>query len=111
MSEIDCSGALFEGVSESLLISFKAFHRENPDVYQLFKELALQLKQVGKTRYSAWPIINAIRWEKDIRTRTNDKFKLNNNFIALYARLLMTELPETFKDFFSLREMKHRRVE
>jgi hypothetical protein len=62
------------------------------------------MRSTGKKSYSGWIIANVLRWEMDIKT-TGDNFIINNDFIALYVRLLIQEHPE-FYSFFELRSMK-----
>jgi hypothetical protein len=62
------------------------------------------MRRTGRKKYSAWTIINKIRWDRDIRT-DGDVFKINNDFIALYARKLIDE-DSRFDGFFELRRMK-----
>ncbi len=96
---------LFGDTDPSLLAKFKAFHQENKFVYEKFCEHARAVKSAGHKKYSAWTIINVIRWEEDIRTTSGNAFQINNDFIALYARL-MIYYDESFKGFFELRSMK-----
>jgi hypothetical protein len=84
--------------------AFKRFNKQNPTVYRKFKKYANQMHTNGRRRYSAWAIINAIRWEEDFKTR-GSKFKINNDFIALYARKLVKANPK-FKTFFNLKQLK-----
>lgn len=95
---------LFANVDQKLVTKFMKFHAANPDVYLEFGTLAQQMRDTGKTKYSAWSIINIIRWNKDLLT-VNDVFEINNDFIALYARLFMDENPD-FENFFNIRKMK-----
>jgi hypothetical protein len=83
---------------------FQSFHLENPDVYKLFEQYSLEVKHSGRKKYSAWTILQVIRWQKDLKTKGN-LFKINNDFIALYARLLMEQNSE-LEGFFEIREMK-----
>lgn len=98
------SAEIFSDIDKKLLNKFKTFHLENPDVYKMFKQYALKIKATGRSKYSAWTIINVIRWEHDVRS-TGDVFKINNDYIALYARLLIYH-DGTFEEFFELRTMK-----
>lgn len=84
--------------------SFNTYLKENPIVYKKFKKFATQLYKNGRRRYSAWAIINAIRWEHDFTTR-GSKFKVNNDFIALFARKLSKE-NRNFKGFFLIKPLK-----
>jgi len=101
--------ALFNGCDEKLLARFKKFHLENPVVYELFKRFATEAKNSRRVRFSHWMIINRIRWYSAIETN-GEKYKISNDFIALYARLLVYN-DESFFRFFSLKEMKSKRRE
>jgi len=99
--------SLFTTVDKALLVKFKRYHRSNPHVYESFKSNAYLMKRTGRKKYSAWTIINKMRWDEDLKT-TGGEFIINNNYIALYARLLITFHPE-FLNFFDLRPMKPNR--
>ena len=97
--------AIFRQIDPRLLARFKAFHERNPWVYREFRALAQRMKTGGsRRRYSAWVIVNVIRWHRDLSSR-GDPFKVNNDFIAIYARLLIYRDP-SFEGFFELRAMK-----
>lgn len=85
---------------------FEDYLTANPHVFKLFVELALEAKKAGYHRYSAWPIVNVIRWRTGVQARDpNSEYKINNNYIALLARRAEREVP-ALKDFFVTREMK-----
>lgn len=84
--------------------NFKKYDQENPVVYKKFTKLAKQLYRTGRRKYSAWAIINAIRWETELKTRGN-KFKISNDFITLYARKLQRD-NKNFKGFFNTKALK-----
>lgn len=69
---------------------FDKFHAENPKVYELFCEYVGKLKDAGYEHYSADAIIHYIRFQESLRTNSKD-FKINNNFVAFYARKYMSE--------------------
>jgi len=96
--------AIFNECDVKLLEKFKKFHAENPVVYELFKRFATEAKNSGRVRFSHWMIMNRIRWYSSIETN-GEKYKLSNDFIALYARLLIYN-DQTFEKFFTLKEMK-----
>ncbi len=95
---------IFKDIDKRLLDQWWAFHRRNPGVFKSFRDNALRMKACGRKRYSAWAIINKVRWDYDLKTE-GDEFKINNNHIALYARYMIHKHPE-FKGFFNLRGMK-----
>lgn len=93
---------IFKNIDPELLQRFKEYHQANPEIYRQFVIYAHRMKGVRK-KYSAWTVINVIRWNFDLRT--TEPFKINNDFIALYARLLIHHDP-SFEGFFELRKMK-----
>ena len=68
------------------------------------REIALRTKRAGAKRWSIWSIANVLRWQYAMENEGGD-FKLNNNFLAYYARLLMETTPE-LRGFFETRGMK-----
>lgn len=99
---------LFEGYPKHVLDRFSEYHRENPQVYQAFKDLAFEMKRTGRKKYSAEVIINVLRWNYDLGT-TGDVFKINNDFKPLYARLLVYYYPE-FENFFEFRSVRSKGI-
>lgn len=99
---------LFGDADKGLLNKWKVFHAENPHVYRKFREYAIRIKNRGKDKYSAWTIVNVIRWESDLAETQGSPFLISNDFIALYARLLVYQHPE-FEGFFDLKKMKSSR--
>lgn len=93
---------IFENIDKDLLAKFKMYHRENPEVWEEFKSMATQMLKVTD-RYSHVTMIEVMRWNSDIKG--GDPFKINNDFKALYARLMIYHY-SAFKDFFELRRMK-----
>ena len=90
--------------SPKLLEKFKQFHVDNPLVYDLFKRFADEAKSSGRQRFSHWMIANRIRWYTSVETHGSE-YKLSNDFISLYARLLVYHCPE-FEGFFMFKKMK-----
>jgi hypothetical protein len=68
------------------------WHKKNPHVYELFKRFSMQAINRGHRNLSAWLIVNRIRWETSVETQGDD-FKINNDYIAYYARLFMHTIP------------------
>lgn len=86
--------------------AFYRFHRENPCVYKELLWLSRELMRKGVHHYGIGALFEVIRYNRAIKTNSND-FKLNNNFRALYARLLMATEPD-FENFFETRIRKAR---
>lgn len=91
-------------MTEELRERFKKFDRENPSIFREFSKLSNQMRASGRTRYSAWAVINVIRWHRNIQT-TGEDFKVCNDFISLYSRKLAKE-DKTWKEFFGLKALK-----
>jgi hypothetical protein len=68
---------------------FRLFHESNPHVYCTLRRLAREwINRTGKQKLGIGALYERARW--DIAIQTNDpEFKLNNNYRAFYARLLM----------------------
>lgn len=82
---------IFDGtVSEK----FEEFHRANPSVYTTLLRLAREwINSTGQHKLGIKTLYERARWEL-IRDTGDPDFKLNNNFTAYYARLLMAQHPE-----------------
>lgn len=79
------------------------WHRENPAFFELFEQFTKEAIRAGHTQLSGWLIINRVRWETDVVT-TGDKYKISNNYVALFARLFMIKYPE-YIGFFTTKKM------
>lgn len=83
---------------------FQEFHETNPHVYEQLRNLALRLKRRGRTRYGMKGLFEVLRWQHAMET-DDPEFKLNNNYTAHYARLLMEREPE-LAGFFEIRKSR-----
>ena len=66
---------------------FEEFHRDNPQVWRLWIRFALDMIRAGHDVLSCQLIVERIRWETDVVTRSDDPFKINNNHRPFYARM------------------------
>lgn len=80
--------------------AFFQYHKENPEIFELFKKFASRVKTSGRKFYGAKAIMEKIRWEINIE-RSGD-FKVNDHHTSCYVRLLILEDP-SYADFFELR--------
>lgn len=80
-------------MSETLKSRWWDWHKANPHVYAAFERFTFEAIRKGHKQFSAWLIVNRIRWETMVETTGND-FKISNDFIAYYARLFMAYHPE-----------------
>lgn len=69
-------------------LSFERFHRDNPQVFTRLREMAMAWQAAGHKRCGLKMLFEVLRWEHGLRT-TGEPFRLNNNYTAHYARLLM----------------------
>jgi len=86
---------------------FCEYNDANPWVWKEFLRKARLIRARGRERYSAWTIVQVIRWETDIGI-DGGVFKINNDYIALYARAAEF-VDEKLAGLFELREMKPER--
>lgn len=93
--------------------AFWEFHAKNPEIYDEIVKISKQLKDRGREHYGIGAIFEVIRFHRAINTTDTD-FKLNNNYRALYARLIMQNEPD-LDDFFETRlriaKVRHDRIQ
>ena len=85
-----------------------AWHKQNPQVWEKFREYTLEAVNSGRRHYSHWAIVNRIRWNREIETRGGE-FKISNDYICFYARLFHAKYPE-HGDFFRLKPLKEEKL-
>jgi len=86
------------------LAGFRAFDRDHPEVYAMFRRFAFEVHRAGHSRFSARAIVHRIRWETAMKP-TDEQFKINNNWTPYLARKLAAE-NTMFADFFEFRHAK-----
>lgn len=86
---------------------FNEFHANNPWVYDRLRDMALRLKRSGRTSYGIAALFEVLRYEYAIVTISDDGLKLNNNYRALYSRMLAQREPE-LRTFFLMRQRRPR---
>jgi len=93
------------GITGPIQQRFEMFHKQNPGVYDLIVEIAADLKNRGFKRCGMKFIFERIRWLYALQTKSTDDFKLNNDYTAYYARLVMYR-QRALEGFFRLREQR-----
>lgn len=83
---------------------FERFHEANPHVYREIVGLCRKAKSRGLDHWSINGIFEVLRWKTAIKT-DEEAPRLNNNYRALYARLVMKECPD-LEGFFETRERR-----
>jgi hypothetical protein len=74
-------------------LAFIQFHLKNQHVYAALEELALRAQKAGVTKLGIGALAETLRYSAALQTK-GDAYKLNNNFRALYARMLIRNHPE-----------------
>ena len=98
----------FGNTDPDLLNDFREYHSKNPILFDKFLEYTEQAYTSGRKRFSIWMIANRIRWYSTVET-SGAEFKVSNDYLALYARLLMYLYPK-YDGFFITKVMKTNRV-
>lgn len=81
---------------------FEEFHAANPDVYKVLVRLAREwVAATGRPKLGIKTLYERARWEIALNTGDAD-YKLNNNYTAFYARLIMYREPDLC-DMFDMR--------
>jgi hypothetical protein len=84
---------------------FETFHENHPEVYSHLVSLARQWKSATRNTIGIKTLYERLRWEYGIQGKDQYGFKLNNNYTAYYARLIMENNPE-LAGMFELRKVK-----
>ena len=80
----------------------RAFHKANPEVWDLFVKFSFELMDRGFKHYSVSGVFDRIRWEQGAGADGTSEFKIGNNYKPFYARAFMKMYPETV-GFYRLR--------
>lgn len=75
--------------------AFLDYHAANPRVYADLRQLAYEAKRLGHRRVGVELLINRFRWDHPVKTDDpSSEFKINQNYAAYYARLLLVRNPD-----------------
>lgn len=84
---------------------FAQYHADHPAVYLTLRKFALEARRAGRDRLSINMLFERVRWETMVGAG-DDTFKMNNNWRAHYARLLMRQEVELGPAFFETRKSR-----
>lgn len=84
---------LFNMLASHIVDKFWLYHQENPHIFELYLRFSRELKNSGRQFYGAKAITERIRWHVAVETKGED-FKIGNNHVSCYARLLTIMHPE-----------------
>jgi hypothetical protein len=82
---------------------FKDFHAEHPEVYIGLVRLARTWQLNGSAKLGIATLFEVLRWNSHLNEGKDGGYKLNNNYRALYARLIMKNEPD-LDGLFEIRE-------
>ncbi len=87
-------------------VRFQKFHAMNPRVFELLEWLAKKRITEGAKRISIGDLCERLRWDTTLPTYDpNSRFKVNNDYRSLYARLLIERHPE-WDELIERRELR-----
>ena len=75
------------------------FHRDNPKIYAMFEYQVLRAITKGRKKISAYAIIEWIRWEFFVITKSDDPYRIANEMKPFYARLFVFYHPKHINIF------------
>lgn len=95
------------GEMGKLELAFWKFHKDHPEVYRLLVKFSLEWREArGKdAQLGMKALFERVRWERYMDMKDEEGWKLNNNYTAFYARLLM-ESDSRLKGLFQLRRQR-----
>lgn len=99
------TGHQLELLDDPITARFTEFHQRNPGVYAAIVHLARLRRDAGWSTGSMAQIFEVLRWEADLCIVSDDGLKLNNDFRAPYARLVMANEPD-LAGFFHTRTLR-----
>ena len=92
--------------AKQLRRDFYKYHRANPQVWKLLVRFAFEALDSGVRRIGISFLVERIRWEVQVVTRSTDGFKINNNHQPFYSRRLARHYPELANLFETRRQKK-----
>jgi hypothetical protein len=97
-------------VTDNIELAFNEFHLNHPEIYAELVSLARFWRNEIGTTVAIATIYEQLRWKMSfVGVMDKSGFKLNNNYRALYARLIMENEPD-LKGIFNLRERTTKRL-
>jgi hypothetical protein len=85
-------------------VQFECYHASHREVYRLLVKLSRDVKASGRRNYGMRAVFERARWHYHIE-RAEEKFVLNNNYSAHYARLI-DKCEHDLRGFFPTRRLR-----
>ena len=73
---------------------FWEYHNANPHVANMLYDVLVRAFKKGFQKYGIGAATEVVRWERGPEVIKTDRFKINNNHRAFYARLFQINYPE-----------------
>lgn len=104
------SHPFFAEVDERILVRFKAYHAQHPELLDLYVQYAREAAKFGRRDFGIAAIAERLRWHLAFeRKEGSTDFKINNSYRSCYARLISIMCPD-LENMFEFR-VKHKGVE
>lgn len=87
---------------------FEEWRKQNGEAIALYLRFARQMKASGRKHYGMKAIAERVRWEMTVGRTDGEAFKVNNNYTAYIARLLV-ELDPSLSGLFEFRTRKQKK--
>jgi hypothetical protein len=94
---------MFQFTHDRIELEFKEFHATHPEVYIGLVRLARTWQDNGSAKLGIATLFEVLRWNSHLNPDKTGGYKLNNNYRALYARLIMEQEPD-LDGLFEIRE-------
>jgi hypothetical protein len=86
----------------TLTARFEKFHRDTPNFYAELVKLARRFRAKTGRTCGIQRLIEIVRFDIEMTSKSDEEFKINNDFAAFYSRLIMCQEPD-LDGFFQLR--------
>jgi hypothetical protein len=86
-------------------LKFIDFHMANPQVYTELVSLSREAKGQGHSKFGLRMLWEVLRWKRMMSTTDPSEYKLNDNYISRYARLIMS-IEKDLDGLFEIRGLK-----
>lgn len=84
---------------------FKKFHEDNTQVMRRIIEILEQHLDMEKDYASIDYIIGKIKYDEQMKVKGNYKYKINDAFTSIYARIIVHNFPK-FKKLINIKKLR-----
>jgi len=87
--------------------TFQEYDQENPHLWELYKLIAFEFINYGYRKIGSKRICEQIRWHHKVKT--NEPYKIGNNYTAYYARKFVNHFPE-YAGLFNFKPLRNPKI-